>query len=401
MVTPGCDDGWVATRAFSYLLAPTAGQAGRLGELLDAQRELYNAALEERRGAWRWERRRVSKYDQYRTLTGLREVRADILAWGVTVCRGTLSRLNGAFEGFYRRCQSGAPAGFPRFKGKGRWDSVSWPDTTGWKLDEGTKRLYLQGVGEVKVRLHRRLGGVPKTATVRREGRKWRVTIFCAEVAPRLLPPTGRQVGVDRGVSCLVATSDGVMVENPRHLAQSAQRLARRQRALAAKKRGSGRRRRAAEAVARTHRKVANQRRDVLHKLSRSLVDHYDLIAIEDLKVANMTRSAKGTLIKPGTNVAAKSGLNRSILDAGWGILERMLTYKAEDAGRQLVKVNPRHTSQRCAHCGHVAADNRVGAAFNCTACGHRDHADLNAAINILRAGLAQRAKTREVHDAA
>ena len=162
----------VAIRAFSYLLAPTAGQADRLGRLLDAQRELYNAALEERRGAWRWERRRVSRYDQYRTLTGLREVRPDILAWGVTVCRGTLSRLNEAFDGFYRRCQTGAAPGFPRFKAEGRWDSVSWPDSTGWKLDEGAKRLYVQGVGQLKVRLHRRLGGTPKTATVRREGRK-------------------------------------------------------------------------------------------------------------------------------------------------------------------------------------------------------------------------------------
>ena len=390
----------VAIRAFSYLLAPTAGQADRLGRLLDAQRELYNAALEERRGAWRWERRRVSRYDQYHTLTGLREVRPDILAWGVTVCRGTLSRLNEAFDGFYRRCQTGAAPGFPRFKAEGRWDSVSWPDSTGWKLHEGAKRLYVQGVGQLKVRLHRRLGGTPKTATARREGRKWRVTVFCAGVAARPLPPTGRQVGVDRGVSCLVATSDGVLVENPRHLAKSAQRLARRQRALVAKQRRSGRRQRAAEAVSRTHRKVANQRRDLLHKLSRRLVDDYDLIAIEDLQVAGMTRSAKGTAARPAINVAAKSGLNRSILDAGWGILERMLAYKAEDAGRQLVKVNPRHTSQRCASCGHVAADNRAGADFECTACGHRDHADLNAAINILRAGLAQRAKTREVHDA-
>src|SRR5882724_12137303 len=103
MVTPGCDDGWVATRAFSYLLAPTAGQAGRLGELLEAQRELYNAALEERRGAWRWERRRVARYEQYLALTSLRLVRPDALVWGVTVCRGTLTRLDEAFQAFYRR----------------------------------------------------------------------------------------------------------------------------------------------------------------------------------------------------------------------------------------------------------------------------------------------------------
>jgi putative transposase len=147
--------------------------------------------------------------------------------------------------------------------------------------------------------------------------------------------------------------------------------------------------------VGRIHRTIRNQRRDVLHKLSRSLVDDHDLIVVEDLRIANLTRRPKPVRDDMGgfapNGAAAKAGLNQSILDAGWGTLIAMLTYKAEDAGRRLVVVNPRHTSQTCAACGLVDRESRHGTAFDCVGCGHRDHADVNAAVNILRAGLAQR----------
>ena len=387
-------------RAFTYLLQPTARQAAALERLLEAQRELYNAALEERRGAWRWEQRRVTKYEQYRTLTELRAVRPDVLAWGVTVCRGTLTRLDEAFKGFYRRCRQGETPGFPRFRSQTRWDSVQWPDVTGWRFETGSKRLYLHGLGCVKIRVHRLLLGTPKTCTVRREGRRWRVTVFCSGLAPEPLPATGSQVGLDRGVTAVAATSDGMVVGNPRFLVRSADRLAKAQQRLAAKRHPGGRRR-AAEAVARAHRKVRNQRTDFLHKLSRHLVDGYDTIVIEDLNVANMTRRPRPRSDGQGgyepNGARAKAGLNRSILDAGWGRLDQMLTYKAEDAGRELIRVAPHHTSQRCAACGVIDGDSRVGAVFRCVACGHTDHADINAARNILRAGLAQREQSHEV----
>jgi putative transposase len=394
----------VASRAFSYLLQPTVRQAAALEQLLAVQRELYNAALEERRGAWRWEQRRVTKYDQYRALTGLRAVRPDVLTWGVTVCRGTLTRLDEAFKCFYRRCQRGEAPGFPRYRGERRWDSVQWPDRSGWRFDAEPRRLYVQGVGHIKVRVHRPLRGSAKTCTVRREGRRWRVTIFCSGVAGQVLPPTGRQIGVDRGVIAIVATSDGMVVENPRFFSRSANRLSRAQQQLGSKT-GCGRRRRAADAVARAHRKVRYQRTDFLHKLSRHLVNGYDTIAIEDLRIKNLTRRPPRRLNGDGghdpNGAAAKTALNRSILDAGWGKLDRMLAYKAEEAGRELIRVNPRHTSQRCAECDTVERDSRVGAVFRCVACGHTDHADINAARNILRAGLAQREQSREVETAA
>ncbi|MEU6411814.1 transposase [Microbispora sp. NPDC046933] len=194
------------------------------------------------------------------------------------------------------------------------------------------------------------------------------------------------------GVASLATTSDGDPLANPRHLAASAGRLAAAQQALTRKKRGSKRRRKAVARVAALHAKVRRQRRDTAYKAALTLVRGYDVIVHEDLRVANMTRSASGTIEAPGRNVAAKSGLNRSILDAGWGVFLRVLAHKAESAGRELIAVNPANTSRTCSRCGHCAKDNRVTQArFRCQACGHEAHADVNAAKNILRAGLALR----------
>jgi putative transposase len=160
-------------RAFTYRLRPNRAQEQNLAALLATQCELYNAALEQRRGVWRWEQRRVTRFEQFGGLAGLREVRPEVLAFGVTVCRGTLTRLDEAFAGFYRRLKTGGKAGYPRFKSTRQWDSVSWPDRSGWKLDPGARRLYLQGVGQIPVRLHQAWRGEPRTVTVRRRARHW------------------------------------------------------------------------------------------------------------------------------------------------------------------------------------------------------------------------------------
>jgi putative transposase len=181
-------------------------------------------------------------------------------------------------------------------------------------------------------------------------------------------------------------------VANPRHLAATADRLATAQRGLARKKRGSKRRGKAVARVAALHAKVRRQRLDHAHKVALALVRDYDMIVHEGLRIANMTRSASGTIEAPGRNVAAKAGLNRSILDAGWGVFLQVLAHKAESAGRELIAVNPANTSRTCARCGHCAKENRLTqASFVCTACGHAAHADVNATVNILRAGLALR----------
>jgi putative transposase len=304
-----------------------------------------------------------------------------------------LRRLDWAFAGFYRRCRAGQRPGYPRFRSRSRWDSLQWEDRDGWRLDRTTGRLSLFGVGTIKVRLHRPLRGTPKAITVRREGRRWWVTIRCVDVPAEPLPQTGHQVGIDLGVNVLVATSDGALITNDRHAQRAASRLARAQKDLATKQRGSRNRRRAVECVAAAHRRVRSRRADTLHQLSRRLVNDYDLIVHEQLIVSNLVRRPQPRPDGAGgyapNGAAAKTGLNRSIHDAGWGTLLAMITYKAESAGRTVIAVDPRNTSRTCAHCGHVSAGNRRGAVFECQACGHEAHADTNAAINVLRAGRA------------
>ncbi len=381
----------VSVRASQGLLQPTAGQGARLATLLEGQRVLYNAALEQRRGVWRWERRSVSRFDQFGELTGWDH---PVLEFGVVAARGTLTRLDRAFQGFYRRVRSGQRAGFPRFKSRTRFDSVEYPDRDGWRIDG--HRLYLRGVGHIRFRTSRRgIRGTPKTLTVRREGNRWRFTVFCTHVPETRLEPTGRQVGIDLGVTELVATSDGQLVPNPRWVGRSLDRVARAQRVVARHHRGSARRAKAAARVGAMHRTLARQRRDAHHQLSRRLVDRYDLIAHEQLTITNMTRRPPP---RPDPDrgyqrngAAAKTGLNREILSAGWGQLLRMITYKAAEAGRTVIAVDPHNTSRTCHRCGHIDPDSRDRTAFECRACGHTVHADLNAARNILRAGLAHR----------
>jgi putative transposase len=392
-------------RAVTYRLYPTARQAQVLIDLLACQRELYNAALEERRGAWRWERRSVSRFEQFRELTGAVEVLPWLRRFGTRVARGTLVRLDEAFAHFYRRVRAGERPGFPRFRGAGSWDSVQWSDTDGWKLTRTGRgsygRLYVQGVGHVKVKLHRRFanGAEVRKLVVRRRGRRWEATVFWRNVHIDRLRPTGRACGVDVGVAVLaaVAASDGSreLVANPGLLARHRSALTRAQQALAAcaktGRREGGRREHAKARVMGLHERIRAQRRNTAHQLSARLVQNFDVIAIEDLDIRGMTRSAAGTLQHPGQNVAAKAGLNRSILDAGWGQVTRFLAYKAASAGRELVRIPASGTSQTCAACGHRHAENRVDRdRFSCVACGHQDHADANAAAVILAAGVAR-----------
>lgn len=387
-------------RAYKFLLRPTAGQVRALEACLEDTRQLYNAALEERREAWRMRKASVSFYNQDGQLKEIRKADPDgVGRWSFTCERAAIRRLDRAFQGFFRRVKAGEKAGFPRFKGRGWWDSIEWPAGNGARWDSvphpTVTRVRLQGIGNVRVHQHRAVQGTVKTVTVKREVGRWYVVLSCDDVPAEPLPETGAVVGIDMGVASFLTTSDGGHVPNPRHLAASADRLTAAQQALSRKKRGSGRRRKARNQVAKLHAKVRRTRLDHAHKTALALVRDHDLIVHEDLLVTNMTRRPKP---KPGENgayepngAAAKAGLNKSILDAGWGVFLNVLRAKAESAGRVVVEVDARHTSQRCAQCGHIASGNRVSQAeFRCLSCGHEAHADVNAAINILRAGLAR-----------
>jgi putative transposase len=391
-------------------MRPTKGQHLRLAACLDAQRELYNAALQERRDAYRRVVRSAAGYfgparakmpvsygTQSDQLKHIRQARPDVARWSFSSQQATLGRLDKAFGAFFRRVRVGEEPGYPRFKAAHRFDSVEWPaDGDGCRWKPEVCRVYLQGVGEVKVTVHRRVEGRVKTVQVRRKGRRWELVLSCDDVPIRPLEPTGQTVGVDVGIASFVTTSTGEQVDNPRWGCTAAEGLADAQAVLARKKRGSNNRHRARETVVARHRKIAAQRRDFHHKTARHLVERYDVIAVEDLKITNMTRRAKprpdpdqpGRFLPNGA--AAKSGLNRSIHDAGWGAFVLILRAKAEEAGRKVIDVDPRHTSDRCEACGHTDEVNRVSqAVFTCRRCGHPAHADEHAARNILRAGLA------------
>ncbi|WP_182877063.1 RNA-guided endonuclease InsQ/TnpB family protein [Microbispora sp. H10670] len=389
----------VVRRSYKFLLRPTSKQAVALSACVEDHRQLYNAALEHRRTTYRKAGVSVRYGDQSGELKHIRADDPDGQGrWSFSSQQATLRRLDKAFAAFFARMKAGRTPGFPRFKGRGWFDTVEWPrDGDGCRWDSQPEHpsatyVRLQGVGHVRVHRHRPVRGRVKTISAKREGARWYVVLSCDDVPAEPLPVTGAVVGLDMGVASLVTTSEGEHLANPRHLKASAERLAGAQRDLARKKRGSRRRRKAVARVAALHARVRRQRLDGAHKAALRLVCGYDVIVHEDLRIANMTRSASGTIEAPGRNVAQKSGLNRSILDAGWGVFLRVLAHKAESAGRELIAVNPACTSRTCPRCGYCAKENRVTqAAFRCQACGHTAHADINAAVNILRAGLALR----------
>jgi putative transposase len=280
--------------------------------------------------------------------------------------------------------------GYPRFKPYQRFNLVLFVagDGAKWEPADGGwwAHATFQAVGRMKVNQHRAVNGRVKTLQLKREYRRWYVVVVAEEVAEPLVA-TGRAAGVDVGVARFLTTSDGEIVANPRFLDEARTWIADLERRKARAKLGSGNRRRLRRQLARQWRQVRNQRRDFHHKTARALVNAYDTIALEDLRVANMTRSAKGTVEAPGRNVAQKSGLNRSILDAGWGQFASILTAKAESAGRRVVLVNPAYTSIDCHACGARCTRPRQDTVV-CPVCGEHD-ADVNGARNIAtRAGL-------------
>jgi len=390
-------------RAFKFRLYPTSRQHDALGLMCAAHAELYNAGLQERRDAWRMRRTSVSASSQMLQLKEIRTVRPDQGVWSFTSQQQTLRRLDKAFGAFFRRVKASQTPGYPRFRAAARFDSVDFRHGDGIKFHRDKKQLYVMGVGHVQIRLHRALpeGAALGQVSVKREGSGRRTRWFVVipvEVQPVPLPMTGAITGIDMGVASFLTTSEGVHVPNPRHLKVAAARLAAAQQDLERKKRGSNRRRKTVSRVAALHGTVRRQRLDHAHKTALRLVQHHDLICHEALQIPNMTKRAKpvpdpaqpGAFLPNGQ--VAKSGLNKSILDAGWGVFLSVLTAKAENAGRDVISVNPANTSRTCPDCGHCAKGNRPSqAVFTCQQCGFTGHADTVGAINILRAGTALR----------
>jgi putative transposase len=293
-------------------------------------------------------------------------------------------------KAFFRRVKAGQTPGYPRFKSRERYASFCYPDAAGWQLKGN--QLHLSKIGTMKVKLHRPLKGQIKTCTLKREGEHCYV-VFAIEVGltPRLAY-SDEMVGIDLGTLRLATLSTGDTIENPRHYRCAEHKLKVKQQALKHKKRRSKRRKKAARLVGKVHRKVANQRKDFLHKQSRILVDTYETLVFEDLSPSNLSRRPKPKQDEDGTylpnGAAAKGGLNKSILDAGWAQFQQYCSYKAEEAGRQVLFVDPHNTSQVCSACLEKGPHKDLSERLHvCPHCGVVLDRDSNAAINIARLG--------------
>ena len=354
-------------KAYKYKLRISKKIGDSFNQTLAVCCDLYNAGLQERRDAYKLERKSISYSEQCLELTDVREADADIANIYSQVTQDALRRLNKAFLAFFRRVKARQTAGYPRFRSKSRYDSFTYPQS-GFRLD-GDK-LHLAKIGSVRLRLSRPVEGKIKTCTIKRQPDGWFV-ILTAETAPKHLPERAEQVGVDVGLFSFATLSDGTEIDNPRWYREAQAKLRRAQRKVARRKKGSHRRRKAVQLLARTHQHVANQRRDFQHKISRGLVNNHQVIAVEDLNVKGL---ASGMLAK-------------SVNDAGWSSFINMLAYKAADAGRDLIKVDPRGTSQTCT-CGAHTPKTLSQRRHQCTACGvsaNRDH--VSAQVILQRAG--------------
>jgi putative transposase len=384
----------MARKSYKYRLYPNKSTTETLQWTLDRCRELYNAGLSERRDAYKYAGKSVTYYDQQNDLPEIKaEIREEYQEIAAHVLQDVLRRLDKAYQAFFRRCKNGQKPGHPRFLGRNRYDSITYPDKAGWKLQDN--RLHLSKIGTVKIKRHREIEGTIKTVTIKRESDEWYVVFSCeVEVCPHL-PYTDLAIGVDLGVSKLATFSSGDAIENPKHSRRAEKKVARLQQSLARKKRGSHRRKKAVKQVAKAHRKTRRQRADYLHKHSRWLVDAYEVIVFEEIAPSNLSKRPKpkqdaetGQYLPNGA--AAKGGLNKSLLDAGWSQFIAYCEYKAACAGFvQVMKVNPRHTSQVCSGCGDVVKK-ALSERWHSCECGCSLDRDHNAAINILHLGFQQ-----------
>lgn len=355
-------------RTYTVRLLVSRKRSAELDRLLAYLCELYNAALQERRDAWKVCRKHISLYDQMRELTELRSLDAESAMYPVHIERDPLRRVNHAFQGFFRRVKSGDTPGYPRFRSAKRYDSFCSPGDRGSVEDD---RIILQKIGTFRFKTRFRIKGSLKAIHVKKCGGKWTARIVCdiGEAPPK--KAVSSAVGIDVGLTSLAVCSDGQEIINPRWTQREEDRLAVANRDLARKKRGSKNRSHSVERLRRVHQRIKGLRRAYLHGISSELVAKYDLIAYENLNIRGMARSS----------------FAKSILDAAWGELIWQITYKAEKAGAWAVPINPRGTTQNCSGCGKKVPKDIRERRHDCPYCGLSLSRDLNAALNILALG--------------
>ncbi len=358
----------IIQKSFKFRICkPSKFVRANLEQTLYLCRNLYNAALQERRGAYQLNQVSLNYYDQSKQLKEIKLTNPEYKDIYSQVLQDVLRRLDKTFKAFYSRVKQGR-AGFPRFKAANRYDSFCFPQK-GFSLN-GNK-LSPSKIGTVKLKLSRSIQGKIKTLTIKNECGKW-FAILAVETKPNFLPETGRHVGIDVGVSSFATLSDGTQIDNWKYYESAQKELRRAQRSVCRKMKGSNNRKKAVLRLRKIHQKIRNSRADFQHKLSTWLIKTFDVIAIEKLNIKGMSRSF----------------LSKQIHDVSWANFFTMLRYKAENAGRKLVEVNPNWTSQDCSACGTRVMKNLSVRVHCCSNCGLKIHRDINAAKNILSLGM-------------
>ena len=383
-------------KAYKFRFYPSKTAQTKLDTTFRLCRELWNAALDERRSAYEQWRKfntgteiigvvgiegvlrdnpspkpKINYYSQANQLAEIKEISPEFKQVHSQVLQDVLKRLDKAFDNFFRRVKAGETPGYPRFKGKNRFNSITFPQG-GWSLKND--KLNLSKIGTVKVKLHREVMGKVKTVTLKKDGNQWYVTFSVETEIEVPAYHEGGAIGIDLGLEHFANLSNGIQVDNPRFFRNAQTKLAKAQRKwdkVKKLKRGNSLRQKRGKIIVQAHRKVRNCRADFAHKLSKTLVETYSLIAVENLSIKGL---ASGMLAK-------------SVNDAGWGQFLQMLNFKAENAGSRVVEVDPRYTSQTCPECG-IIRKKELSERWHSCECGCEMHRDTAAALIILARGL-------------
>ena len=372
-------------QAFKFELMPNGEQLRDMRRFSGSCRFVYNKALALQK----------ENYDAGKKFIGYVAMAANLPVWKrekdfewlknapSQSLQHALKDLETAYKNFFAK-----RADFPRFKRRGSGDSFRYPDPKQLKFDQDNNRIFLPKLGWLRYRNSREVLGEVRNVTVSQSGGKWLVSIQTQRDVVETLPATTSAIGVDVGIARFATMSDETYIVPLNSFKKHQLRLARYQRRMSRKVKFSNNWKKAKAKVQRIHTDVANARKDFLHKTTTTISKNHALVCIEDLQIRNMSKSAKGNSEKHGKRVKQKSGLNRAILDQGWGEFRRQLDYKMAWNGGILLAVPPHNTSRTCPRCTHVSQDNRLTQAkFLCVDCGYENNADVVGAINILERG--------------
>jgi putative transposase len=371
--------------AYRFRAYPEPEQASLFRRAAGCCRLVYNLCLEQRRlERHRSDPRRITAVGQMKELKDLKAAAPFLKEVPHHPLQQAIRDLDRAFLNFFE-----GRAAYPKPRTKFRNESFRYPDPLQIKLDRDGERIFLPKAGWVRVRMHREIDGVVKNVTVSRQGDWWFVSIAVEQEIDQPTLKVGSSVGIDLGVTNAIATSDGQVFDLPRVGTAEQRQLAAIQKTIARRQKGSRNRQRAILRLRRLQARHARRRGDAKHKATCRLVRDHAVIVMEDLKVRNMTASARGTIDEPGSMIAQKAGLNRSLLDVAPAETRRQVEYKMQRAGGQLILVAAPYTSQQCSRCGWTTQENRSSRdRFSCVSCGFAACADVNAAQNILAKGL-------------